>query len=346
MPSDSQTRAEQQRRRRAAQAIAKGRRPGVIGRPPASPAEKAAGAVIQKIVEHLDDLFKPSEVADVESFLAKIMGEYEPSDNSDEYRECIYRSLEGDEPIDGEEPELSFADGVEPMTAPAAAPRTQSRIGRRQQQGVAAVGLRVGPSGEHRLIGTVFVVGKTERAVYFAGCAHVLLDMLRRGVRPFEHGVDVGLGGDPIRWLNSHARVRFVSLPPADYFSATRTTRESTLERIQSLGQTNLVVDDQHSDLCILELPLNGENGEVLVVQDDVRHLRPLPFADQAPLGRKVFVLGYGQSGDTLSAPHITTGTVASVPANGFLRIDGTILSGHSGGPVVTFFKDEWGRND
>ena len=129
MPSDSQTRAEQQRRRRAAQAIAKGRRPGVIGRPPASPAEKAAGAVIQKIVEHLDDLFKPSEVADVESFLVKIMGEYEPSDNSDEYHECIYRSLEGDEPIDGEEPELSFANGVEPMTAPAAPPRRPVRRG-------------------------------------------------------------------------------------------------------------------------------------------------------------------------------------------------------------------------
>ena len=258
---------------------------------------------------------------------------------------------DGNQPLDGEEvvdaaSEDELAHFGEPRTAPAAAaPRTQSRIARRQDACVAALG----PAGQRRLAGSVFVVHKNERAIYFASCAHALVDMLlAAGIDPFELGVDIGLGGDPIRWLTStRAQIRFISLPPASYFQQQRlvdasVTRESVLARIRSLGC--IAVDGQDLDIAILELPLSGKNGEVLVVDDDIRHLRALPFANEAPVGYAVFVLGYGQCGGTLSAAHITAGRVAGMPGNGFLRIDAAILSGHSGGPVVIVYKDERGR--
>ena len=98
-----------ERLRRAMQAIADGRTPGVNGRPRLAPAEATdAGAAADEVIQQIVQELVPNRLDDIDGLLDAITAlieQREPKDNSATYRECIYRSLEG-APIDGEAAQL------------------------------------------------------------------------------------------------------------------------------------------------------------------------------------------------------------------------------------------------
>ena len=196
------------------------------------------------------------------------------------------------------------------------------------------------------------------RASSSPGCAHVVLGIYNRHLKSTATALDpggaapnaglaIGVGiGEQITWV-CRAELRYISRPPLNY---------------QPVPPPHWVVQDDGKFLDLAVLQLVAPNGSALQTPAQVLALHgknacalslgvPPSMPQSVPLsdGAELVLLGYGQSLSGEGAERTSTtmrghyagcysskGQVPGSKQSGdWLKVDVTILSGHSGGPVV-----------
>lgn len=215
-------------------------------------------------------------------------------------------------------------------------PVRRNKFSRVQDESLGAIG----GVRELKLEGTftvVYVPPDHAQPIIVKTCMHVLLHLQRTNQHPIEDGVALGLGGrsgGPVfRWLGQPARVLWVSFPPEGYF-------RQFPERIALLqpwqNDPNIIVDPRGLDLAILELPRSA--GDAL---PPLRALPCVSLEDAALfIGKRVWLLGYGQSGGICEErPTLTDGTLSRIRDAGqntdLLQVTNIMACGHSGDDAV-----------
>ena len=230
------------------------------------------------------------------------------------------------------------------------------------QRGVVAIGVSTPNLSSSKLIGTGFVVDLQSGLI--VTCAHVVLDAYKMHqlspatkLDPGDSapgGLAIGVGvGEQVTWV-CRAELRYISRPPLDYPGP--------------VPPNHWVVNDDGArlDLAVLQLvaPV-APNGSALQTPEKIlaRHGRdaralslgvPPSVPKSVPLsdGIELVMLGFGQNASGFSGKgaeqtsttmrghyagcYSSNGLVdGSLQSGDWLKVDVTILSGHSGGPVV-----------
>ncbi|KAL1518456.1 hypothetical protein AB1Y20_002748 [Prymnesium parvum] len=317
---------------------------------------------IKKINEEVTDQIS-SEAAQCEEVISQLLRDKaftaELSHPLEDEDEAVYRVLS----------RLGFESPA--TTSPVSSSPASSQPKSKEFMAIERLIACIGPAGMERIMGTAFIVAMDDKNIYLATCAHVLLDMPEDDERnPAEHGVRIGFGGNPIKWYESRAHVRYLSIPPPSYFKQKAdklaselvrlsSTPDPTVQRVLTAAQTAAAraeaATTPNADLrqIIPEHWLNSNNlivdnksgGEDIALLQlarvpDMPQLKTCPFAD-ALLGAHAVFAGYGQSGPVCSAPQPMQAKISNFDASsGFLKIGGSMLPGQSGGPVVMKYTD------
>ena len=222
------------------------------------------------------------------------------------------------------------------------------------QRGVVAIGACNPNLLSSTLEGSGFIVDLQSGLV--VTCAHVVLGIYKGhlsspsakldpgGAAP-NAGLAIGVGvGEQITWV-CRAELRYISRPPLNY---------------QPVPPPHWVVKDDGALLDLAVLQLVAPNGSAVQTPAHVLAWHgknacalslglPLPQSVELSDGAELVMLGYGQSSSGEGAEQTSTtmrghysgcyssnGTVLGSKQSGdWLKVDVTILSGHSGGPVV-----------
>ena len=215
----------------------------------------------------------------------------------------------------------------------------QSREAQVQQRSVGVVGRGDPPQPDQ----TFSVVDQNERSIFLTTTAHGIVSNPHAIL---EDGVPIGVDAEPIKWLDAHARVVYISFPEEGYFRSVTPAQQEELKATWRAVDGIVVDAHHHRDVVILELPRVDEPR----LADGTPLLRALRFAAANTLeGKKdaVAVFGYGQSGGRQSGTNITWGNLSSIDTvRGYLRTTAPILSGHSGGPLVVAYTNSKGHPD
>ena len=225
------------------------------------------------------------------------------------------------------------------------------------QRGVVAIGGCKSSLPDSTLVGTGFIVDLQSGIV--VTCAHVVLDIYKMHQAPAAKTLDpgraaptgglaIGVGvGEQITWV-CRAELRHISRPPLNYPGP--------------VPPSHWVVNDDGALLDLAVLQLVAPDGSALHTPEQVlaRHGRdacalslgvPPSMPKSVPLsdGAELVMLGFGQSFSGKGAEQTSTtmrGHYAgryssnglapgSLQSGDWLKVDVTILGGHSGGPIV-----------
>jgi len=228
------------------------------------------------------------------------------------------------------------------------------------QLGVVAIGTRNQNLPDSDLVGSGFIVDLQSGLI--VTCAHVVLDAFNsfritpgeRGFKkgrlnPGVEGVAIGVGiGEEVKWV-CRGELRYISRPPFGYRGPPSdwAVKEEDHEARLDLAVLQLVELDGSSlrRMPKEELARGGRNARALSLGVPPPTPRSVPLED----GTELVMLGYGQSDSGIGAEQTSTtmrgyyagryssnGLVpGSLQSGDWLKVDVTILSGHSGGPVV-----------
>ena len=204
--ADPAAKRERERLRKALKTIAKGRMPGVVGRPgkvtdaTAAAAEAAVHTIMQELVPTAPDDTEEGLHAFTEA-LARLIDAHEPMENSEAYRECVYRNLEDDsQPLDGE-PIVDAASGDEAGAGRSNVGGQMALLHRHPSPRAVTLDAWMAAFGAigalqdmaaPQLAGSMFCIDAAQLVIVTA--AHVWNDILGRSTAldPRGHGVAIG----------------------------------------------------------------------------------------------------------------------------------------------------------